>query len=90
MGHLLRSISEQERPRLLSILEKHREEKTPQEVEWVIERMDQCGSIRYAQELARAFKEEAAAMFRDLTFLSRQPARDRLETLMNLVLERDH
>jgi len=91
LAHLFRTISGPDRTRLLSILAKGREEKTEQEVEWIIDNMQRHGSIGHAQTLARAFKAEAEAIFRrDLTFLSGQPARDRLEALMNFVLERDH
>lgn len=91
LAHLLRSISGPDRTRLLSIMAKCREEKTDEEVEWIIDRMQQHGSIAHAHGLARACQAEAEAVFgRDLAFLSRQPARDRLEALIQFVLERDH
>lgn len=91
MSHLLRSIGAQDKTRLVSILKKPREEKTAQEVAWITDTMQQYGSVQHAQALARAFKEEAEAMFRDdLAFLSLQPARSHIETLMEFVLERDH
>lgn len=91
LTHLLHAVSGPERTKLVAILAKPREEKTAQEVEWIIDHMQRYGSIQHAQALAKACKEAAAALFRDdLAFLSRQPARARLEVLMQFVLERDH
>jgi geranylgeranyl diphosphate synthase type II len=91
LAHLLRSICGPDRTRLLSIMAKCREEKTEEEVDWIIDQMQRHGSIAHARGLARACQAEAEAMFGyDLAFLSRQPARDRLEALIQYVLERDH
>ena len=58
---------------------------------WIIQRMHEGGSIKYAQGLAEKLKTSAYKIFKDdLTFLSHQPARNKIEALIHFVLERDH
>lgn len=91
LGHLLRSVSDQERMKLVAFLAKDRKERTAREVEWVMEMMERHGSIQYAKDLAKDLKEQAVAMFgQELCFLRQRPARDNLRTLINFVLDRDH
>lgn len=91
LGHLLKNISLTNRNRLMSITKKDRALKTPDDVKWVIEQMNACGSIVYAQNLAKSLQRRARQVFEnDLNFLSHQPARDRIQTLIQFVLERTH
>ncbi len=90
LGHLLRSLDEHDRSILISIFKRKREEKTEKEVDWVISKMEQHGSVAYAREMAKEFKEKAYDIFNTkLSFLSAEPARDKLKELMQFVLERD-
>ncbi len=91
LGHLLRNASMGDKKKIIIILKKVREEKSPDEVEWVIKKMHEYGSIDYAKKKALHFKQKAEEIFeRDLTFLSKQPYRDELKKIMTFILERDH
>jgi geranylgeranyl diphosphate synthase type II len=90
LGHLLRTVNEHDRNILISIFKRTREEKTEEEIDWVISKMEQYGSVTYAREMAKEFKEKAYSIFSTkLGFLSAEPARERLEKIMQFVLERD-
>lgn len=91
LSHLIRKANSQDKKRVLSILKKSREEKTKKEVKWMIERMQHYESIEYGKELAQKLKQKSLEIFeKDLKFLSHQPARNHLETLIHFVLERKH
>ena len=90
LGHLLRTSSASDRKRIIRILQKSREKKTQKEVEWIIDKMQQCGSIDYARRIAQRLRGDALTMFEsELKFLSHEPARSELKTLINFVLERN-
>ena len=91
LGHLLRSTNHSDAKKLFAILKKTHDQKTPQEVVWVIDKMREYGSIDYAKTLAKQLKIQALSRFQtDLKFLSHQPYRQQLETLIDFVLNRDH
>jgi geranylgeranyl diphosphate synthase type II len=91
LGHLLRNSNKMDRKKLEIILGKKRNEKTKEEVMWVINKMDDYGSISYAKGLAKELKEESLHIFEEeLTFLSKEPAREKLKCLINFVLDRNH
>lgn len=91
LGHLLRTADKVDKKRIISILEKGRDQKSEKEVTWIINKMHHYGSIEYARKLARDFKEKAQVFFeKDLKFLSNQPARNHLEELINFILEREY
>lgn len=90
LGHLLRSTDGKDRERLIAILAKPRDKKTQEEVDWVITAMNEAGSIKHARTIATELKNRALEIFdNDLSFLSTEPARSHLKTLINFVLERD-
>jgi geranylgeranyl diphosphate synthase type II len=91
LGHLLRNADKKDKKKLTLILKKSREEKTKNEVDWVIKKMHEYGSIKYARKLAKKLKQKALRIFEEnLKFLSHQPARENLETLIHFVLEREY
>ena len=91
LGHLLRNSGKADRKKLEKILRKKRSEKTKEEVMWVINKMDDYGSISYAKDLAKKLKDESFHIFeKELTFLSHEPAREKLKCLINFVLDRNH
>lgn len=91
LGHLLRNVNLKDKNRLLSILKKSREEKTEKEVKWVIDQMHHYKSIEHGRLLAQELKQKSLNIFeKDLKFLSHQPARNHLETLIHFVLEREY
>lgn len=89
--HLFRKVSGEDKKRLHQIMKKPREEKSAEEVEWVIKLMEKYGSLEYAQELAEKFAQKTKRMFEEeLSFLSQKPARDQLRAAIDFVLERKH
>lgn len=91
LGHLLRTIKGKDKEKLYTIMEKSRDDKTQEEVDWVMKKMDTLGSITYTKKLATKYRDISYKMFeKDMKFLSKQPARNKLETLIHFVLERDH
>jgi len=91
LGHLLRNVNLKDKGKLLSILKKSREEKTEKEIEWVIDQMHHYKSIEHGRLLAQELKQKSLNIFeKDLKFLSNQPARNHLETLIHFVLEREY
>jgi geranylgeranyl diphosphate synthase type II len=90
LGHLLRNSNKADREKLEKILEKNRDNKTKREVEWTINKLEDYGSINYAKALARNLKERSLSIYeKDLTFLSKNPARKKLKCLIDFVLERN-
>jgi len=91
LAHLLRKIKGQEKKKLTAIMEKGRDEKSPQEVEWVIKTMKKHGSLEYGEKLAERLAKEAKQIFeKKLGFLSRQPARDQIKAGIDFVLKRKY
>ena len=48
IGHLLRTVNQKERKKIVGILSKPRHQKSADEVLWIAGRMKQTGSIEYA------------------------------------------
>jgi len=91
LGHLLRNVDASDKKKLALIMAKGRDVKTKDEVLWVIDKMKKYGSIDHARTLAEGFRDKARKMFeRDLKFLSSEPARSNLKTLINFILERQY
>ena len=91
LGHLLRHLNPINKKKLKTILAKNRDAKTKSEVDWVIAQMHESGSIDYAKAMAKDLKDQAMDLFETkLTFLSHEPARSELKTLITFILERDH
>jgi geranylgeranyl diphosphate synthase type II len=91
LAHLFRTAKEEDKKRLLKIMVKKREEKTAQEVNWVIELMKKYGSLDYAQRLAERFARQAQEIFeKKLGFLKYQPARDKLKAGIEFILKREY
>jgi geranylgeranyl diphosphate synthase type II len=89
--HLSRNSGKEDTTKLQRIMTKGREEKTAKEVEWVIEKMKEYGSLDYSRRIAQDFATKALEMFETkLEFLSEQPARDQLRAGIDFILKRDH
>jgi geranylgeranyl diphosphate synthase type II len=89
--HLFREIKDGDKEKLAAIMAKSREEKSLDEVEWVIEKMRDYGSLKYGRKLAEKFAKQAEKIFGDnLGFLRCQPARDQLEAVIEFIVKRDH
>jgi geranylgeranyl diphosphate synthase type II len=91
LSHLLRSANPTDRKKIIKILKKTSEQKTQKEVDWVIGKMLQYGSINYAQTVAKKYRDKAREIFdTKLKFLSREPARSELKELIDFILERKY
>ena len=91
LGHLLRVAGGKDKEKLTFILKKSRNEKTEEEILWVINKMHEYKSVDYARKLARKHKEKAESIFdNDLKFLSKKPERREFKNLITFILERDH
>lgn len=90
LSHLMDNSNKSEKRKIAEIMGKSREEKTAREVAWILNLMMQKGSIEHAKTVAAKLKKESLEIFnRRLKFLSREPARSKLESLIHFVLERD-
>jgi geranylgeranyl diphosphate synthase type II len=91
LGQLLKRANKKDKQRLTSFLNKKREEKTKDEVLWVVSKMKEYEAISYAQNLANEFKDKAKVYFqKELTFLKKEPAREELLTLIDFITERKY
>lgn len=86
--HLVRNIKGKDREKLISILNKKREEKTQDEVNWVIEAMKKYGSLEYGQKLAEKLAEEAKDNFEKLTWIPEGEAKQKLKMAIDFILTR--
>jgi len=87
----LKRANKKDKQRLTSFLNKKREEKTKNEVLWVVSKMKEYEAISYAQNLANEFKDKAKVYFqKELTFLKKEPAREELLTLIDFITERKY
>lgn len=90
LGHLLRVANKKDQKRLQAILAKNRQQKSEQEVEWVIEKMHSYGSVEYAQKLSFRLYKKAMTMFADFQFLQQEPYRTQIESLAKFIVEREY
>jgi len=91
LGHLARNLKRADSQKLFEILKKDRDKKNEKEVLWVIDMMKKAGSIDYAFEIAKDFKEKALEVFdKKLNFLKNEPSRSDIKTLTDFILERNY
>lgn len=91
LAHLLRQASSKDKTRLLSILKKPRQDKSAAEVNWVINKMGEYGSLNYARHLMADFASQSRDYFdKHLGFLHHSPGREHLLTFIDFVTSRDH
>ena len=89
--HLFRTVSGENRRKLLAIMEKPRDKKTENEVKWVIEKMKEYGSLEHGKKLAEKFAQEATNIFeKKLSFLDREPARGQLLAGIDFIIKREY
>lgn len=91
LEHLLKTSNSTDRNKLERILNKNRSTKSKEEVDWVIQKMNSYKSIDYAKGVAKIHKEKAEDIFDNkLDFLSHNPERKQLRSLIDFILNRDH
>src|SRR3989338_2838254 len=89
--HLLRFVKGGDLKILEGILAKSRDEKTQDEVDWVIEAMKKHRSIEYGQDVATDLASKAFKVFdNNLGFLKEEPARSQIRAGIDFILTRDH
>ena len=91
LGHLLKNVESDTKDKLVAILDKSRDEKTADEVEWVMQNMKEKGSVEYAKTLAKKFAMEAVLIFeKEMSFVKEVESRKKLRSLIDFILQRDH
>ncbi|MBP8591482.1 polyprenyl synthetase family protein [Candidatus Shapirobacteria bacterium] len=91
LAFLLRETRGEDRQKLLKILAKKREEKSEEEVRWVIRAMKKYGSISYGEKLAQNLAQEAGKFFeKHLGFLAQEPARSQIRAGISFMVERKY
>lgn len=89
--HLLNNASSSDLSKLKDILSKTRDQKTPDEINWVITKMTEYGSLDHGRSLAKKFALEAQEVFdNDLKFLNKEPFHSELQSIFEFIINRDH
>ena len=89
--HLLNNANSEDSLKLKEILSKNRDQKTADEINWVISKMNEYKSIEYGKDLAKKFATEAQQLFdNELKFLSIEPFRSELQSIFDFIITRDH
>lgn len=89
--HLFRKSQGEDKEILKKILEKKRNEKSPEEIERVIKQMIKYGSLDYGKKMAEKFANEAKEIFeKDLKFINKEPYREQIKGAIDFIINRDH
>ncbi|MFA6184732.1 MAG: polyprenyl synthetase family protein [Candidatus Shapirobacteria bacterium] len=89
--HLLNNSSSSDLSKLKQILSKTRDQKSPDEIDWVIQKMKEYDSLEYGKNLAQKFAAQAQEIFdNDLKFLNKEPFRSELQSIFDFILTRNH
>lgn len=89
--HLLNNANSSDLLKLKEILSKTRNQKTPAEVKFVIDKMNQYGSLDHGRNLAKDYAQKAQEIFdKELTFLSKEPFHSELQSIFEFIVTRDH
>ncbi len=89
LGHLARNLKKTDFEKLNRILSKKREQKTKEEVEWILNKMNKHGSIDYARNMAKSLRDKSEQLFeKQLGFLKKEPQRGNIKLLIDFILER--
>jgi geranylgeranyl diphosphate synthase, type II len=87
---LLEWTSGEERQRIIQILSKEREEKSEEDVEYILDLMHRHGCLAYAREVSSGFARKAKALFqRHMGRLPDSPDKRFLEYTIDYVIHRD-
>jgi len=89
--HLLKNASPKDLLKLKEILLKTGDKKSPEEVLWIIKKMEEYKSFDYSRQLAQKFANEAQKIFNhNMKFIIKEPFRSELESIFNFIVTRDH
>ena len=89
--HLLKNANQNDKKKLIKIISKSRPQKTQDEVDWLIKKMDQYGSLNHSREMIKEYALLAKDYFhKELKFLSKQPARSQLDSFIDFLQNRKY
>jgi geranylgeranyl diphosphate synthase type II len=87
--HLIRTAKDDDKRRLMEILQKPREKKTTEDVGFVIDLMHKYDSIEYGKKKAEELTNQALAAFDKMSFFKPGKARDQLRAGIQFMLTRE-
>lgn len=87
--HLLKNCDEEEKKKVLEVMNKTRKEKTQEEVDFVLSKMKAKGSIDYAKKEASVHAKNAMGKFKELKGLKDNDSKKALESIIRFVVERE-
>ncbi|MEM4134278.1 MAG: polyprenyl synthetase family protein [Candidatus Micrarchaeia archaeon] len=88
--HLMKNASKDEKKRIVEIMNKERNEKTEQEVNYILSLMKKYGSIDYAKEKAIFFAKRAKKNFdKQYKFMKDSESKKFIEALFDFVINRE-
>jgi len=87
--HAYRHCSPAERAKLTKLFQRPREQRTEEDVDWILSLMAACGSVEYAGQFAHALAGAALHEF-DLIYGNLPPSKDKkfIQGLANLIFQR--
>ena len=88
--HLMKHANSEEKERIKEIMDKPREEKSNEEVEYIISLMEKYKSIEYAMEKAKEFSKKAKEILEKMDFFENKEAKDKLMLAVDFIINRDH
>jgi len=89
--HLLNNANSSDLLKLKEILSKTRTQKTPDDIKFVLDKMNQYGSLDHGRNLAKDYAQQAQEIFdKELTFLNKEPFRSELKSIFDFIITRDH
>lgn len=84
--HLLQNCQD---PKIIEILKKDRQEKTSEEVQYILSLLKEHKSLDYGYNLALDFAQKAKDFFKkELSFLKQEPYRHQLEEIIEFIVNR--
>lgn len=90
LSHLVENANKKDKARIEKIMFKPRDKKSKGEVEFILGKMQEYGSINHARELAAQFNKKALmSLENNLEFLE-GPARKELEMVTRFIVTRNH
>ncbi len=87
--HLIKNANDEEKIRIKKIMAKPREEKSKEEVDYILTLMKKYGSIDYAMNKAREFTRKAFECFKEMNFFENEEGRKELMLAIDFIINRD-
>lgn len=87
--HLLHNANPIDRVKILNILQKSREDKTQEEVNYILELMEKYESIKYASKKAEIFALNSIKIFEKMDFFINKEFKDKLLSGIDFIVNRN-